>query len=229
MASYQHFVQCSDTRFQSPAKVFAMLKSRVQSGEQTTCGVGEEYAVQMNPALRRTENIWEPNELHHRFGEVEASTISPLKSPKKSLGDAYSDYNREAMEFPHTTNTVHRFRSPVTHLMESTAMFPRRVYTDPSSTRDPRQIVDRSVDRFEKELSPIDACMPPVSIFSPARKNSRKRKVEEQEMNTVCVRANVTSEIEDDNTENAVGYRYTPKKSTCSMKSKAILLNTVLT
>ncbi|XP_051942137.1 mis18-binding protein 1 isoform X2 [Hippocampus zosterae] len=215
MASYQHFVQ---SRFQSPAKVFAMLKSRVQSGEQTTCGIGEEYVAQMKPALSRTENTWEPNELHHSFGEVEASTISPLKSPKKSLGDASSDYNRQAMELPHTTNTVHRFRSSVTHFMESTAAFPLRVDTDLSSTRDPRHIVDKSVTRFEKELFPIDACMPPVSIFPPARKNSRKRKLEVHEMNTVCIGANVTSEIEDDNTEIAVGYRYTPKKSTCSMK-----------
>ncbi|XP_019742843.1 mis18-binding protein 1 isoform X2 [Hippocampus comes] len=228
MASYQHLVQCSDTRFQSPAKVFAILKSRVQSGEQTTCGVGEEYAAQMKPALSRTQNTWEPNELHHRFGEVEASTISPIKSPKKSLDDAYSDYNRQAMELPHTSNTVHRFRSPVTHFMESTAAFPLRVDTDPSSTRDPREIVDKSVTRFETELFPIDACMPPVSIFPPARKKSRKRKLEEQEMNAVGIEANVTSEIEDDNMEIAGGYRYTPNKSTCSMTRCTVSLEKLM-
>ncbi|XP_061651707.1 mis18-binding protein 1-like isoform X1 [Phyllopteryx taeniolatus] len=218
MASYQHVLKYADTRFQSPAKVFAMLKSKVQRGERTT-RAREEHATQIKPASRRPANVWESNESYPRFGEVEASTISPIKSPKQSLGYSYWDYSRQSVEVPHATNTRHGFTSPRRPLMESTAVFPPRIRTDPRSTRDsggPRkkQIADKSF-AFDEDFAAFDASASPPSHCSPVKKKMRKRKVEELEMNKVCNSANVTSQSQDDNTDTAGGYPFSPKKNAC--------------
>ncbi|XP_037096737.1 mis18-binding protein 1 isoform X2 [Syngnathus acus] len=212
MASYQCALQCPHTLYQSPAKVFAKLKKKVQDGEQTTCGVGQ-YATQMTTRWSGRDYFWDSNELPHKFGEEEALTISPIKSPQKSDGYSY------ARELPDTTNALHRFKSPMGRFLEST--YEPRVCTDPHSTTDPRQIFDKNV---ANEISPTDSCMPSVSSFSPARKKRRKRKAEE--MNKICCDANVTSEIEDDNID-TVGHRCTPKKTremeSCSLSLERLM------
>ncbi|XP_077394887.1 mis18-binding protein 1-like isoform X2 [Festucalex cinctus] len=216
MTSYQRDLQCSDTWLQSPAKVFALLKSRVQSGDQMTCGVREEHAAQVKGAVFcRTDNIWD-DELHHTFGEFEACTFSPFKSPKKSLGDSYSDYNGEEAELPLTNGC----KSPMRHLMDSTLFFPPRIR--PRSTGDPQQMVDKSVARLEEQISTVDAPLPPVSSFSPVRKKLRKRKADTQDINNVCSSAKITLDREDVNMETAVGSSYTPEKNTNRMKRCAV-------
>ncbi|XP_061156638.1 mis18-binding protein 1 isoform X2 [Syngnathus typhle] len=212
MASYQCALQCPHTLYQSPAKVFAKLKKKVQDGEQTTCGVGQ-YATQMTTGWSGRDHFWDLNELQHKFGEEEALTISPIKSPQKSDGYSY------AMELPDTTNALHRFKSPMGRFLEST--YEPRVCTDPHSTRDPRQIIDKNV---ANEISPTDSCMPSVSSFSPARKKLRKRKAEETNM--IFCDANVTSEIEDDSID-TVGHRCTPKK-TSEMESCRVSLERLM-
>ncbi|XP_049595372.1 mis18-binding protein 1 isoform X2 [Syngnathus scovelli] len=212
MASYQCALQCPHTLYQSPAKVFAKLKKKIQDGEQTTCGIGQ-YATQMTTGWSGRDNFWDSNELQHKFGEEEALTISPLKSPQKSDGYSY------AMERPYTTNALHRFKSPMGRFLEST--YEPRVCTDPRSTRDPRQIFDKNL---ENQISPTDSCTPSVSSFSPARKKLRKRKAEE--INKICCDANVTSEIEDDNIDK-VGYHCTPKK-TREMESCSVSLERLM-
>ncbi|XP_077414209.1 mis18-binding protein 1 isoform X1 [Vanacampus margaritifer] len=205
-------------QFQSPAKVFALLKSRIQSGDQMTCGIQEEHSAQVKRAvLRRTDNIWETDELHHTFGELEAWTFSPVKSPKKSLGYSYSDYNSEEAELPHATNTLNGFKSPMGQLMDSTPMFLLR--THPRSTREPRQIVDKSDDRLEEQISP-------VSIFSPLRMKLRKRKVDKQDINKVCTK--VTSDSVDVDMETAVGCSYTPTKNTYRMNRCSVSLEKLM-
>lgn len=151
MASYRNVLEHTNTPFQSPAKIFAKLKSKVQkestkewsvAGNDPACGVREEDGADFTSLWRRKESFWDIDEFkdNHRGAsyqnKAEALTLSPISSPQKSLGYLYSDLSRRAVvEIPHANNTrdapasSHRYTPSKRHLMESTAVFQPLVNT----------------------------------------------------------------------------------------------------
>lgn len=107
MASYQHILQHTTSRFESPAKVFAKLKSKVH--REGTCGndgfytrkvplgnVKEKHRAEFKSPRKRTDSTWITDELKENRGygsvsEAQPLTISPISSPQKTFGYTYSD------------------------------------------------------------------------------------------------------------------------------------------
>ncbi|XP_077587701.1 mis18-binding protein 1 [Stigmatopora nigra] len=193
MASYRKVSRCPDTLFLSPAKTFAMLKSKVQSEEQIACGLREQHKVDLQQTMGKTLNIWESNENLYKFGELEALTISPTKTPKKSLGYSYPDCNGQTVK-------VQLFRPPSRPVMESTVVLPRYTRRASLSTR----------QSSEHDASFMETMS--VSSPSPVGMKFRKRKAD-QEINRVCSNEAFTSESRGDNPQNADVDFFTPRKA----------------
>ncbi|XP_041810075.1 mis18-binding protein 1 isoform X2 [Chelmon rostratus] len=113
MASYHHLLQHGKPRSESPAKVFAKLKSKVQregmcanerigTSRDPQCNVGEKHGADFKSHMRKTENTWMTREFkeNQRPGscrnEALALTLSPISSPQKTYG--YSDINNKPVE-----------------------------------------------------------------------------------------------------------------------------------
>ncbi|XP_054652619.1 mis18-binding protein 1 isoform X2 [Dunckerocampus dactyliophorus] len=232
MASCRH----SSARFESPAKVFAKMKSKVQReamcaneggfiGKDQTFGVREEeHGEDFSLPRRITEGIWEANDLkqNHRVGQLKALTLSPIKSPRK----CYS-----AVEIPHMTNAGNGFQSTNGHLMESTAVFHSHLKADQCSTRDlavcngttrtpVKKHVDISFGRL-KGFAPLDASVPQdTTYFSPTRKKLKKRKLVEQEMDKASRSTNARADQENDNSnmedlQSEEEYPFATNRDTC--------------
>nr|XP_046267832.1 mis18-binding protein 1 isoform X2 [Scatophagus argus] len=117
MASYHHLLEHTKPRFESPAKVFAKLKSKVQregmcanegifTGKDPLCNIRDKHGAESKSPKKRTENIW-TGELkeNQRFSsyrnEALAVTLSPISSPPKTFGYSYSDISSKPAEFIH--------------------------------------------------------------------------------------------------------------------------------
>ncbi|XP_008282233.1 mis18-binding protein 1 [Stegastes partitus] len=138
MASYHHVLQHQTPRFESPAKVFAKLKSKVQreamsakegifTSEDLLCTVREKHGAEFNTPSKKTESNWASDELkeNHRFGsyrsEAQALTLSPISSPQKTFGCLYSDISSKPLEeTPPEDEMGHRRRERA--FLESTTM-----------------------------------------------------------------------------------------------------------
>lgn len=124
MASYQHLLQHTPPHFESPAKVFAKLKSKVQregtcandgiyTRKDPMCNVKEKHGAEFKSPRKRSESTWMTGELkeNQRFGsgnEAQALTISPISSPQKTFGYLYSDRSRKpAQAMPPVTERGH--------------------------------------------------------------------------------------------------------------------------
>ncbi|XP_040915887.1 mis18-binding protein 1 isoform X2 [Toxotes jaculatrix] len=138
MSSYHHLLQQTKPRFESPAKVFAKLKAKVQReamcARDPYCNVREKHGADFNSPRKRTESTWmneEPTE-NHRFGsyrsEVQALTLSPISTPQKTLGYSLDISSKPAEEMPPLSEMGHAFLSRYRHtpttraFLESTAV-----------------------------------------------------------------------------------------------------------
>lgn len=206
MASFLNLSQHVNTRYESPAKVFAKLKSKVQreakegicTGRDPLFNVREKHGADFNSPRRRTESTWMPDELkeNQRFGsyrnEAEALTLSPITSPQKSIG--YS-YFKPVVELPPVTDMGHALQSRNQHsptkraFLESTDVFHPLVngFTGTSRTPVKKLPVEKGCGNWmsEEECAPLEKVMSPGKMFSPMRKSLRKRKWGQQEMNKV--------------------------------------------
>lgn len=179
MATFQQFPHHQRALFESPAKIFAKLKSRVQReaaddvfGDE--CGAAGLHGAPRTPKRKTTKD----SGLQEMFGngEVTALTLSPISSPAKHNGCGPEDEQLPCMEKEHLLK-LHR--SPKQRLfMESTAVCD-------STTQPPH------MDVFlvsEKLAECLDHCDPvdlgdTATVFSPVRNGLRKRKLDEQLMN----------------------------------------------
>ncbi|XP_028994280.1 mis18-binding protein 1 isoform X2 [Betta splendens] len=142
MASYYSILQDTNRRLESPAKVFAKLKAKVQRDlmsakkdvspdDDALRNVREEYGADCNSPRTRSGGIWMVNTSteNHRFDshlvEVQPVTLSPMASPQKSFGHSFVvtgnkrvDNMRPAIECGDTF--ISRLRNGP--LLESTAM-----------------------------------------------------------------------------------------------------------
>lgn len=186
MASHHHLLKHDKPR-ESPAKVFAKLKSKVQR-EEMRLGA---------------ESTWmsQEHKENHRFAlyrnEAQALTLSPIKSPQKTFRDFSSDLSsRPVEELPgHVTLCSLRKRG----LLESTAVSQsfsvinrQQIHTEPPQLRglDGFKMISRTpvkVDSdcvFEEDCVPLDKLRSPAFMFSPMRKRLKKREWEPQEERT---------------------------------------------
>ncbi|XP_070777082.1 mis18-binding protein 1 [Enoplosus armatus] len=140
MASFHHFLQHTKPRFESPAKVFAKLKSKVQREEMCAqegtftvngplCSVRDKHGSGFKSPRKRAESTWMTDEVkeNQRVGsyrnEAQALTLSPISSPQKTFGYSYSDISsRFVEEMPPLTDTGRGCSPRKRAFLESTAV-----------------------------------------------------------------------------------------------------------
>lgn len=198
MASYQYLSQHTNPRFESPAKVFAKLKSKVQrEGMYANGGLytGKEHGAEFKSPRKRTESPWMTDELRENqaFGspsEAHALTISPISSPQKTFGNT-SSYPAEEEPPSPAAERGHGCTPRKGASLESTALSQtlfsvsrKQIHTEAPQIRElsgfnvtcrtPVKVQPVENDcMLEKEL-----LMSPASLFSPMRQRLRKRKLE---------------------------------------------------
>ncbi|XP_075963616.1 mis18-binding protein 1 [Anarhichas minor] len=214
MASFHHLLQHTTPRFESPAKVFAMLKSKVKreaihAKEETftdsdpLCSVRDKHGSVFKSPRTRADSTWMTDELkkNQRSGsyrnEVQALTLSPISSLEKTFVHPDS-ISKHVKEKPPMTETGHGCTPRKRAFLESTAL------SHPSSLVNRKQIhtpqirdsggfkvisrtpVDSDFESsvFVEGCAPLDPRMSRAFMFSPMRKRL-KRKCEPQEFNRV--------------------------------------------
>ncbi|XP_068195267.1 mis18-binding protein 1 isoform X2 [Antennarius striatus] len=200
MASYQHLKQHTKPRYESPAKVFAKLKSKVQrqmcAGERIfatsdalnkVSGGGAQFR---SPTKRTADNSSIADELkeNERFGsyphEMQPLTLSPISSPQKDFGYSYSDHiSKPAGLFYPMINRGHGHTPGKRTNLESTEMFEphfsvirKQTHTEPISSRDLDDFNVNSMTNIQPMLQENNSTKPSASVFSPMKKRLRKRK-----------------------------------------------------
>ncbi|XP_054909580.1 mis18-binding protein 1 [Poeciliopsis prolifica] len=193
-----HLLQRKDPCLQSPAKIFAKLKCKVQKeaqgGQELLRKVGEQYGHGVKaaavsradgPGSNRdpagfcwSEKMKENNKFASCQTPAQAETLSPISSPEET------DYSISRDPLHRVSPLKDRFRGFTRRtrvLMESTSMsqLPSGVYRDQSpdgfSRIQPAEICGKSA--FSKEalsLRPISPCC----AFSPIKNRLRKRKLD---------------------------------------------------
>ncbi|KAM9341284.1 mis18-binding protein 1 [Symphorus nematophorus] len=211
MASYHHILKQNKPRYESPAKVFAKLKSRVQREEMCAndplCSVRERHGAEFMSPRRRTEGSWMNEGLkdNHRFGsyrnEAQALTLSPISSPQKTFGYSYSDFSsRSVQDMSPVTEAGHGCTPRKGAFLESTAVCQplfmvnrKQIHTEPAHIRDMNGFTVPS--RTPVKTQPVESecvrsvvdeeCVTPASVYSPMRNRLRKRKLEPWGFNNV--------------------------------------------
>ncbi|KAM4723396.1 mis18-binding protein 1 isoform 2-T2 [Anableps anableps] len=196
-----HLFKRNDPCFQSPAKVFAKLKSKVQKEAESekeligkvrkqhgdgvkaggVCGA-DGLGFTRNPAgFCWIEELKENNRFASRQSDAQAVTLSPISSPEKTFDYPSSAISRLPLhkEFP-LNETLRGFTRRNRVLMESTAVsqplsgvFIDQI-PDGFSRIQPTERFGRSVSN--KEALPLDRIRSPGSVFSPMKNRLRKRK-----------------------------------------------------
>lgn len=168
MSSFHNSFHQSNPRFESPAKVFAKLKSKVQrealfakeavftNNGPPTAAVRDKRGADFNSPKKRSGDFWVTEELkeNHRFGpyrrEVQASTLSPISSPQKTFEWSFPDtVSKHADKMSYMVETVHPFISRNGHTPA------KRVLPEPTAASHPLSAVNtetlhiRDVDGFK--------------------------------------------------------------------------------
>lgn len=177
MASYHNLLQPTKQQFESPAKVFAKLKSKVQ--REAMCGkegvfpdppcyIRDEHGADFNSPRKRAD-IWMDGELkeNYRCGsyrdEVQAVTISPISSPQKTVGyrGSFSDTGRKHVDqMTSVTETGHSFISRHGHTLTKRAFLESTAVSSPISKVNREQILKeatqiRGLDGFRVNRTPV--------------------------------------------------------------------------
>ncbi|KAA8582177.1 hypothetical protein FQN60_008917 [Etheostoma spectabile] len=144
MASYHHVLLQTNKRFESPAKVFAKLKSKVEreicskegtfTSDDPLCNFNvsnltEKHGAVFKSPKKGAESTWiaEQHKENQRYGsyrnQAQALTLSPITSPQKTLGYLYSDISSDHVEeMPPGTITGHGCTPRKRTFLESTAV-----------------------------------------------------------------------------------------------------------
>lgn len=201
MAAYQNICHQTTSRTESPAKVFAKLKSKVDrdasSGKDE--GVytrndllgkvkGKPAAEFMSPR-KRTEPYWTSDELDENrgfgfVGEAQALTISPMSSPRSDFGSSREDPDWSSELAEEDALSKHGCTPRKGGFLESTVrsqpfQMASRIQslTEAPQVRDSFDVIRRTqqqkIQAAENEVrSPLTA---PSSVFSPMRSRLRQR------------------------------------------------------
>ncbi|KAM6912254.1 mis18-binding protein 1 [Xenentodon cancila] len=214
MASYS-LLQNSNPRFESPAKVFAKLKSKVQKEAMLSKSGGftgkvvnheEKVGADFQCHSKTGTRIWTsvPKENHRCFGrEAEALTLSPMSSPAKTFDYSCSNTSIKPLEeASYVTETVRGCTRRLGAFLESTAVSQSPCMFDGDATnkgsprirdsdgfRGPIRTPQKPAENRRRDVS--DTCAAaskhrlPASVFSPMKNRLRKRKWEQQGFNNV--------------------------------------------
>lgn len=222
MASYQYLLH-TNPRFESPAKVFAKLKSKVQREETCAnggiytskdpmCIVQEKHGAEFTSPRKRTESVWMTDELreNQRFGscnEAQALTISPISSPQKTFKNSYSDAcSKPAEEMPPVAGRGQECTPRKGPFLESTVVSQplisvnrKQSHTEAPQIRDfdSFKVTSRTPVKIQSVENDCmlegEPLMSSASLFSPMRQRLRKRKLEPWEFNNVNSRTEEVS------------------------------------
>ncbi|XP_069571001.1 mis18-binding protein 1 [Brachyistius frenatus] len=197
MASYYDFSPRTTTRFQSPAKIFSQLKSKLQM--ETMCAKDGVFARRdplrdarekpgaefKSPRKKTTEERGETR----RFREAQAATLSPSSSPPKDLQCSYSDIRWTSSEDVSAVSDS-GFGRREGAFLESTAAsqsrFPLRgdpIHEGPARIGDSGTPVKTRPGGRDRD-KPASA----AGVFSPVEKRLRKRKWEQLDFDKVSRR-----------------------------------------
>lgn len=185
-----HLLKRKDPCFQSPAKVFAKLKSKVQKeaeSEKELMGtVREQHGVcrAVGPGFNTNltgfggrEELKENNRFGSHQTKAQALTLSPISSPEKTFDFPCSTISCVAAQedFP-LNDTMRGFTRRNRALMESTAV------SLPLSELHRDEMNPQIADDF---IQPTERCgrrvfnpKSPPSVYSPMKKRLRKRKLD---------------------------------------------------
>ena len=213
MDSFHHLLGHKTPRFESPAKVFAKLKSKVQReasyAAEPPCNVREKHGggFRREETFRLAEELKENHTLGFYRSDVQALTLSPISTPQKK------GYSFSNVGIPHAAETGDSFMCSNKHtptkrgFLESTAVSQplTRGHRDPPqvpdgftvSSRTPAktQPVEDRCARGVYEEDPRRSLMSPAKMLSPQGKRLRKRKWEQQEFNKASSRKEVGAAV----------------------------------
>ncbi|XP_033981910.1 mis18-binding protein 1-like isoform X1 [Trematomus bernacchii] len=224
MASYQHISKHTNPQFESPARVFAKLKSKVREenpsanqwtfpGKEPLSGIREKHGGVFKSPRKRSESTWMTEQFKENKrsssyrDEAEALTLSPISSPQKGFGYWFSDINSERVE--EVPLGGHGCTPRKRAFLESTALSIRPpIHTEPAQIRDSagfhgfsrtsvkRQPLEHDFVNsvFGEGYPPVDKRMPPPFMLSPTINRLRKRTWEPQEFDKVSSCRKVSNE-----------------------------------
>ncbi|KAM3595533.1 uncharacterized protein V6R79_024725 [Siganus canaliculatus] len=226
MASYQHLLQHTKTRYESPAKVFAKLKSKVQreglcANERLSieplCNVRDKHGAEFRSPRKTTDRTWMAAEVKENSrcsayrNEATPLTLSPISSPLKTFGYSHSDINSTRVEKMASMTEAGLGCTPRKRTFQPLLLM-NKEYTDPALTRDfgafkgvsrtPVKIQSVQSDSGHEEDCALLMTSP--CMYSPMRKRLRKRKLEPLGF------SNVTSSTNEVNSE-GLGVRKTSR------------------
>lgn len=205
MAAYQHVFQQTTSKAESPAKVFAKLKSKVD--REASCGkdgvytrkdllgkVKEKHGAEFMSPRKRTDPYWTTDELDENRGfgfvcEAQALTISPMSSPQSDFGCSHEDWSRKHSEDALSVGERRHACTPMKGgFLESTVRSqPFHIasrthsHTEAPEVRDRFDVIRRTqqqkIQTAENEfLQEVRTPLTaPSSVFSPMRSKLRKR------------------------------------------------------
>ncbi|KAJ4939466.1 hypothetical protein JOQ06_028915 [Pogonophryne albipinna] len=242
MASYQHISKHTNPKFESPARVFAMLKSKVREenrsanqwtfpGKEPLSGIREKHGGVFKSPRKRSESTWMTDQFKENKrsssyrDEAQALTLSPISSPQKGFGCWLSDISSERVE--EVPLGGHGCTPRKRAFLESTALSIRPpIHTEPAQIRDSagfhgfsrtsvkRQPLEHDFVNsvFGEGYPPVDKRMPPPFMLSPTRNRLRKRTWEPQEFDKVSSCRKVSNE----------GHPQPERKASSALSEKAM-------
>ncbi|XP_049453014.1 mis18-binding protein 1 isoform X1 [Epinephelus fuscoguttatus] len=198
MASYHHLLEHTKPRFESPAKIFAKLKSKVQregmcardgtfTVKDPLCNVTEKHGAVFRSPRKRAESTRMSEELKENQtsgfyrDEAQALTFSPISTPRKTFG--YSDVSRRVEEVPPVTEVGHGCTPRQRAFLEAVAVsHPSSLVNRQQSHTDPPQVRDmggfKVTSRTPVKTQPVEEdcdssvfeeeCAPLDKLMSPA-------------------------------------------------------------
>lgn len=211
MTSYTHLGQHSNPQFQSPAKVFARLKSKVQregvcanngiaTRNDPSCNIKGNHGAEFMSPRRTTTSARMEGDLtdSHRFGsrdEAKTLAISPIASPQKNLG-CWNLRSSLAEDKPLVSGGGREYEPRQRAFLESTALPQAHFLVNRKQIHEESARI-RDVAGFNaSNKTPVKSvgsdCMvrkgqtfqiSPSSVYSPIKNRLRKRKVEPWDLN----------------------------------------------
>lgn len=201
MPFYRHLGTQPSPHFQSPAKVFARLKSKVQQEgvcadngvaprNHSPCSVNGNYGGQLRSPRKTTNGARMEGDLPDSRGfgyrdEAKAVTISPIPSPQKNF-DCWNLRSSLAKDKPLVPGRGREYKPSQAALLQSAAL-PQGHFLDN------RKQIHEEPPRIRDVAS---------GVFSPIKNRLRKRKCESWEWNNISSSTKIHNDSQSPQNEN---------------------------
>ncbi|XP_074517377.1 mis18-binding protein 1 [Sebastes fasciatus] len=212
MEYYHHLLQDTKPPFESPAKVFALLKSKVKkegtfTANDSSCDVTDNHgAVVVSPRKKTAQSTWRTDKENHRSASHQASNLSPQKTfrypdisskhveempPPPVPGHGYYTPRKraflESTALSHLSSPINRPHIHTPQIRDSCGRF-KAISRTPVKTQPVENDFVSGV--FEEVCAPQDKQVSHAYVLSPMRKRLKKSTWEMQEFNTVSSSTN---------------------------------------